>query len=205
MAWPPTGWKEDGRRFRVPAPHVSRVADPYASPRTSIPHVDPDVECSFHLRDDLPPGFPNIEEGSEDPETKTFLHGRRKRNLPTSLGVCACSITQLYLTLCNPLDQTITHQSPLSMEFPRREYWSALLVSHPGDLPDPGIEPMSPVSPVLAGRFITTEPCGKLYILSNSHKRGSVSCLPITTMATPVNCEGICKVNLQTTSYFLDR
>ena len=28
----------------------------------------------------------------------------------------------------------------------------------PGDLPDPGIEPVSPVSPVLAGRFFTTEP-----------------------------------------------
>lgn len=51
---------------------MSWVADPHASPGTSIPHVDPGVERSFHLRDDLPPGFPNIEEGSGDPETKTF-------------------------------------------------------------------------------------------------------------------------------------
>jgi len=41
------------------------------------------------------------------------------------------------------------------MGFPRQEYWSALQFLSPGDLPDPGIEP---VSPALAGRFITNEP-----------------------------------------------
>ena len=34
---------------------------------------------------------------------------------------------------------TVAHQAPLSMEFSRQEYWSGL----PGDLSDPGIEPMS--------------------------------------------------------------
>jgi len=33
----------------------------------------------------------------------------------------------------------------------------------PGDLPDPGIEPMSLASPALAGRFFTTSPTGKPY------------------------------------------
>ena len=37
---------------------------------------------------------------------------------------------------------TIAHQAPLSMKFPRREYWSALPFPSPGDLPDPGIKPM---------------------------------------------------------------
>ena len=41
------------------------------------------------------------------------------------------------------------------MEFSKPEYWSGLLFSSPGDLPDPGIEP---VSPALAGGFFTTEP-----------------------------------------------
>ena len=44
------------------------------------------------------------------------------------------------------------------MGFSRQEYWSGLLSPSPGDLPDPGIEP---VSPALAGRFFTTEPPGK--------------------------------------------
>ena len=39
--------------------------------------------------------------------------------------------------------RTGAHQAPLSMGFPRQEYWSGLPFPSPGDLPDPGIEPMS--------------------------------------------------------------
>ena len=39
---------------------------------------------------------------------------------------------------------TVAHQIPLSMGFPRQEYWSRLPFSSPGDLPDPGIKPWSP-------------------------------------------------------------
>ena len=58
-------------------------------------------------------------------------------------------------------------QVPLSMRLPRQEYWSGLPFPSPGDLPDPGIEP---VSPALAGRFLTTElPVNKaLYFIKNS-------------------------------------
>ena len=35
-------------------------------------------------------------------------------------------------------------QAPLSMGFPKQEYWSSLTFLSPGDLPDPGIEPRSP-------------------------------------------------------------
>ena len=38
---------------------------------------------------------------------------------------------------------TVAYQAPLSMEFSRQEYWSALPLPSPGDLPDPGIEPGS--------------------------------------------------------------
>ena len=44
---------------------------------------------------------------------------------------------------------TAAHQSPLSMEFSRQEYWSALPSPPSGDLPDPGIKLMSPVAPAL--------------------------------------------------------
>ena len=51
---------------------------------------------------------------------------------------------------------TAAHQTPLSMGFSRHEYWSKLPSPPPGDLPKPGIEPMSLMSPALAGRFLTT-------------------------------------------------
>ena len=41
---------------------------------------------------------------------------------------------------------TIALQAPLSMGFPRQDYWSGLPFPPPGDLPDPGIEPRFPVS-----------------------------------------------------------
>ena len=57
---------------------------------------------------------------------------------------------------------TVACQAPQSMEFSMQEYWSRLLFPAPGDLPDPGIEPASFASPVLAGRFFTTVPSRKL-------------------------------------------
>ena len=61
---------------------------------------------------------------------------------------------------------TIARQAPLSMGFPREEYWSELPFPSPGDLPDPEIKPSSPA---LAGGFFTTEPPGKpLYIYEAS-------------------------------------
>ena len=50
------------------------------------------------------------------------------------------------------------------MEFSRQKYWSGLPFPPPGDLPDLGIEPMSPA---LAGGFFTTEPPGKPFLLMN--------------------------------------
>ena len=52
----------------------------------------------------------------------------------------------------------VARQAPLSMEFSRQEYWSRLPFPPLGDLPNPGLEP---VSPALAGRFFTTAPHGK--------------------------------------------
>ena len=53
---------------------------------------------------------------------------------------------------------TVAHQALLAMEFSRQEYSSGLLFPTPGDLPEPEVEP---VSPVLAGGLITTVPPGK--------------------------------------------
>ena len=60
---------------------------------------------------------------------------------------------QLFVTLW-----TVAHQAPLSMGSSRKESWSGLPFPSSGDLPNPGIEH---VSPALAGGFFTTEPPGK--------------------------------------------
>ena len=53
---------------------------------------------------------------------------------------------------------TVAHQAPLSMGFPRQEYWRGLPLTSPGHLPNPGIKP---TPPALAGSFFTTELPGK--------------------------------------------
>ena len=53
---------------------------------------------------------------------------------------------------------TITRQAPLSMGFSRQEHWSGLPFPAPGDVPDPGIEPASPVPPALQADSLPTEP-----------------------------------------------
>ena len=61
---------------------------------------------------------------------------------------------------------TVTHQAPLSMKFPRQEYWSGLPFPTSGDLPDPMIKPTSLVSPALADGFFTTVHLGSPYSVS---------------------------------------
>ena len=69
------------------------------------------------------------------------------------MRTCVLSHVQLFMTLW-----TVTHQVLLSMGFSRQEYWSGLPSPPPGDLPNLGIES---VSPALAGGFFTTAPPGK--------------------------------------------
>ena len=57
--------------------------------------------------------------------------------------------------------RTVARKAPLSMEFPRQQYWNGLLLPSPEDLTDPGIEL---TSPALAGRFFTTELPGKPHV-----------------------------------------
>ena len=50
----------------------------------------------------------------------------------------------------------VAGEALLSMGISRGEYWSGLPCPPPGDLTDPGVEPMSLTSPALAGRLFTT-------------------------------------------------
>ena len=60
--------------------------------------------------------------------------------------VCACVCVR------------VAHQAPLSMGFFRQEYWDGLSFPPPGNLPDSGIEPASPVSPALQADSSPAEP-----------------------------------------------
>ena len=63
------------------------------------------------------------------------------------------SCVQLFVT-----PWTVAHQAPPSMGFSRQEYWSGLLFPSPGDVPNPGIEPLSPA---LQANSLPSEPPGK--------------------------------------------
>ena len=77
------------------------------------------------------------------------------------------------------------------MEFSRQGYWSGLPFPTPGDLPDPGIESMSLVSPALIDKFLITEPQsakGRVALLMhektiNLHE--SESCSVVSFFETP--------------------
>ena len=77
---------------------------------------------------------------------------------------------------------TVAHRTPLSMGFPRQEYWRGLPFPSPGDLPDPGIEPESPT---LAGEFFTTESYGKSLSPPTDQIRSDQSLSRVRLFATP--------------------
>ena len=77
-----------------------------------------------------------------------------------------CWLLQIFSTCGQSLSRvrlfatlwTVARQAPLSMGFPRQEYWSGLSFPSPGDLPNPGIEPSSPA---LQADSLLSEPPGK--------------------------------------------
>ena len=123
--------------------------------------------------------------------THTHSHCTYSNSCVTLLIIQAIPACMLSLFSHVPLfvtPWTVARQAPLSVVFSRQEYWSVLPRSLPGDLPDPGIEPASLVSPALAGGlFITSatweaqaiptlslknETCIKLLLLPEYSERG---------------------------------
>ena len=74
------------------------------------------------------------------PDIYTFVFSPPLSYLPS--GRC-CSVTESRMTLLR-LPWTVAHQDSLSMGFPRQEFWSGLPFPSPGNLPNPGDEPISP-------------------------------------------------------------
>ena len=73
--------------------------------------------------------------------------------------MCVCLVAQsgqLFVT-----KWTVAHQAPRSMGFPKQEHWNGLPFPPPGDGPQPGVKPASPLSPMLQAGSLSTEPLGK--------------------------------------------
>ena len=85
------------------------------------------------------------------------------------------SCVQLFVTPC-----TVAHQASLPMGFSRQEYWSGLLWPLSGDLPNSGIEPISPSSPALAGKLPLS------HLISHNNLQATVLCL--VTQLCPILC-----------------
>ena len=101
--------------------------------------------------DDYDQLLPGTEDWKPSP-----LHGAQPQPSAPTLSfssatcVCVCVLSRFrHVRLC-VTPWTAARQAPLSMGVSRQEYWSGLPCPLPGDLPDPGIEPASLLSPALA-------------------------------------------------------
>ena len=95
-------------------------------------------------------------------------HMSNSKLMDTKLFVCVCVYIYIYISSKSSTSLshvqlfvtpwTVAQQALLSMGFPRKEYWSGLPFTSPGDLPNPGLEPGSPA---LEADALTSEPPGK--------------------------------------------
>ena len=91
--------------------------------------------------------------GHKDRNTVEMMHRHRSKAINGRKQSHIHSLRTLSPVRLCATPWTTAHQAPLFMEFSRQEYLSGLPFPPLGDLPDPGIEPMSLTSPALAGRF----------------------------------------------------
>ena len=92
---------------------------------------------------------------------------QRTLHFPLS-SIAACILTHFSRVRLFETLWTIAHQAPLSMGFSKQEYWSGM---PPGDLPDPGIEPLSPVAPALQEDFLLLSHGGSPLVLLSPLKK----------------------------------
>ena len=95
--------------------------------------------------------------------TWNFLHWSVNSSRTIFSGISNTSCCQVSETLW-----TAACPVPLSMGFSKQEYWGGLPCLHPGDLPNPGIEPTSLSSPAVADGFCRTVPPGTQAELGSS-------------------------------------
>ena len=142
------------------------------------------IKEDFHKRRHLRWSFNNEQDLNQGRGCRK-LKCLQEPHLYSDMCVCAQLFTSVQF-FATPW--TVTHQAPLPMGFSRQEYWSGLPLPPPGDLPHPGIEPMSPASPALVGGFFTTEQPVVIVVQSPSH---------VQLFATPFLVAWMVKGNLR--------
>ena len=101
--------------------------------------------------------------------------------LPCPSHQCPCCGQTLNHVWLFAIQWTVACQAPLSMGFSQQEYWSGLPFPPPGDLLNPGCEPVSLTSPALAGRFFTTSTTWCLWTLKTSSRSQRCAWAKVTT------------------------
>ena len=132
------------------AAHNSRqdiIPVPGAGRETTGPGVSADSTAPMGQARSNPP---HLVHTSPSPLKNTLTPGgalmRMNRNTTALRTMCVYVLSRSVVS-DSATPWTAAHQAPLSMGFPRQEYWSGLPFPPPGDLPDPGIEPVSLASP----------------------------------------------------------
>ena len=100
----------------------------------------PQLERSLYATTKIPRAAANTRHSQRKKEK-----GGKEKLPPQSISPILDVVVQS-LQSCPTLvtSWTVARQAPLSMGFPRQEYWSGLPFPSPGDLPDPGVKPGSP-------------------------------------------------------------
>ena len=154
-----------GHSISIPA-WVSRRSWPWAPTGGKLLSWVKDT-CSFLLFPDFPEAEPTHEHApAPSRQSPCSRPGKGELCCRGASRGTHRRLTQLTLLLfslwvmsdCLGIPWAVDCQAPLSMELSKQEHWSRLPFPSLGDLPHPGIEPMSPT---LTGRFSTTEPPGK--------------------------------------------
>ena len=108
--------------------------------------------------------------------------------------VCVCLVecmcAQSCPTLFNSMD--CSPQSPLSMGLSRQEYWSGLPFPPPGDLPNPGVEPMSLTSPALQAGSLPLAPPVLRSLYVSGGVCGTLPCVCVSGCRIPCGRLGEC-------------
>ena len=100
--------------------------------------------------------------------------------------MCVVSHVRLFVT-----PWTVAYQAPLSLRFSRQEYWSGLPCPSPEDLPDPGINSLSLVSPELASGFFTTSTTWEAHVIDHPSLMLYSTNFPIKHMCLHLCLSGI--------------
>ena len=160
-------------KVKVKVKSLSRVRL-FVTPWTVAYRVPPSMEffrqecwsgLPFPSPGDLPD--PGIEPGS--PALQADALSSEPPGTCSAVGPCYLSILYMVVLVCLGTQScpipctlwTVARQAPLSMDFSRQEYQSGLPFPSPGDLRNPGIEPVSSASPTLQADSLPDEPSGK--------------------------------------------